>query len=89
MTDTQSITVGEMKSQMAVRVREVAEVACIEVNSTIMWPICAMDPFIEACVIVDKLEKALNSVLEAVKRDPNGSAYIWKLAQDALEREHG
>ena len=42
-------TVGEMKSEMAVRVRAEAERVGVEVNSLIMWPICAMDPFLEAC----------------------------------------
>lgn len=42
-------TVGEMKDEMAARVRAEAERVGIEVNSLIMWPICAMDPFLEAC----------------------------------------
>lgn len=49
-------TVGEMKADMGARVRVEAERVGIEVNSITMWPICAMDPFLEACGRLAPLE---------------------------------
>jgi hypothetical protein len=48
-----------MAEVMRQQVRIAAEKVGIEVNSTIMWPICAMDPFIEACARLDRAEKLL------------------------------
>lgn len=56
------ITVGEWKEEMRSRLRPAAERAGIEINSTVMWPMCAMSPFIEAC---DRIVDLRNAVIHA------------------------
>lgn len=45
------------------RVRPAAAKAGIEVNSIVMWPICAMDPFLEACQMIDDLQRLLQPLV--------------------------
>jgi hypothetical protein len=72
-------TVGEMKDDMRDRVRPAAEQVGIEVNSITMWPICAMDPFLEACQLIVRLRTALVAIT-VVSEEPG----IRRVADEAL-----
>lgn len=74
------ITVGEWMEQMRARVRPAAERVGIEVNSIIMWPMCAMSPFIEACERLERIRRAFQALRDG-EENANSKLYRALMAE--------
>lgn len=75
-----AITVGEWMEEMRSRLRPAAERARIEINSTVMWPMCAMSPFLEACERLERIRRAFQALRDG-EENANSKLYRALMAE--------